>query len=155
MQVDRYGNVNPSILPGRLPGPGGFPVISFGSPRIIFAGGFTAGRRDIRVKDRQLKIVKDGSVIKFVNQVYKIVYNGQVGLERGQEVIYITERAVFRLMRDGLVLEEIAPGVDIEKDILVKMEFEPKISSKLKEMDKRLFLPEKMVLKEEIKEALG
>ena len=84
MQVDRYGNVNPSILPGRLPGPGGFPVISFGSPRIIFTGGFTAGRRDIRVKDRQLKIVKDGSVIKFVNQVYKIVYNGQVGLERDQ-----------------------------------------------------------------------
>ena len=62
---------------------------------------------------------------------------------------------MFRLIRDGLVLEEIAPGVDIEKDILVKMEFEPKISSKLKEMDKRLFLPKKMGLKEEIKEALG
>ncbi len=155
MQVDKCGNVNPSILPGRLPGPGGFPVISFGSPRIIFAGGFTAGKRDIRVEDGQLKIIKDGSIIKFVNQVYKIVYNGKVGLERGQKVIYVTERAVFRLTKEGLILEEIAQGVDVEKDVLAKMEFEPKVSSKLGEMDKRLFLAGKMGLKEEIKEALS
>ncbi|WP_457753719.1 acyl CoA:acetate/3-ketoacid CoA transferase [Thermococcus sp.] len=155
MQVDRYGNVNPSILPGRLPGPGGFPVISFGSPRIIFAGGFTAGKRNIKVENGQLKIIKDGSIIKFVNRVYKIVYNGKVGLERGQKVIYVTERAVFRLTKEGLILEEVAPGVDVEKDILAKMEFEPKISPMIKEMDRRLFLAGKMGLKEEIKEALS
>lgn len=154
MQVDEQGNVNPSILPGRLPGPGGFPVISYGSPRVIFAGGFTAGKRDIRIENGKLNIVKDGDIAKFVKKVYKVVYSGSVGLEKGQEVIYVTERAVFRLTKKGLVLEEYAPGIDIEKDILNKMEFEPKISSKLREMEKRLFLPRPMGLKEEVERAI-
>ncbi|HIE54668.1 MAG TPA: acyl CoA:acetate/3-ketoacid CoA transferase, partial [Chromatiaceae bacterium] len=149
MQVDEQGNVNPSILPGRLPGPGGFPVISYGSPRVIFAGGFTAGKRDIRIENGKLSIVKDGDIAKFVRKVYKVVYSGPFGLENGQEIIYVTERAVFRLTKKGLVLEEHAPGIDIEKDILNRMEFEPEISPKLREMEKRLFLPGRMNLREE------
>lgn len=150
MQVDERGNVNPSLLPGRLPGPGGFPVISYGSPRMFFAGHFTAGKRDIRVKNGRLEIARDGDIRKFVRNVYKVVYNAPLGLEKGQEVIYITERAVFRLTRKGLVLEEYAPGTDVERDILEKMEFEPKISPKLREMDERLFREESMGLKDEL-----
>jgi len=150
MQVDEKGNVNPSLLPGRLPGPGGFPVIAYGSPRLLFAGRFTAGKSEIRPGNGKLEIVKDGDIKKFVKNVYKIVYNAALGLEKGQEVLYITERAVFRLTKDGLVLEEYAPGVDVEKDILAKMEFEPKVSPKLKEMDERLFREEPMGLKDEL-----
>ncbi len=150
MQVDEKGNVNPSLLPGKLPGPGGFPVISYGSPRMLFAGHFTAGRRDIRIEKGRLNIVKEGPIRKFVRRVYKVVYNASLGLKRGQEVIYITERAVFRLTGKGLVLEEYAPGVDVEKDILANMEFEPEISSKLREMDERLFMEGAMGIKEEL-----
>jgi len=150
MQVDERGNVNPSLLPGRLPGPGGFPVISYGSPRMFFAGHFTAGKKEIKVENGRLEIIRDGSIKKFVRRVYKVVYNAPLGLERGQEVAYITERAVFRLTERGLVLEEYAPGIDIEKDILKKMEFKPKITPELKEMDDRLFRSEPMEIKEEL-----
>ena len=150
MQVDEKGNVNPSLLPGRLPGPGGFPVISYGSPRMFFAGHFTAGKKELRVRNGRLEIVRDGNIRKFVKRAHKVVYNTRLGLEKGQEVVYITERAVFRLTRRGLVLEEYAPGTDIERDILANMEFEPMISPGLKEMDERLFGEAPMGLKDEL-----
>jgi acyl CoA:acetate/3-ketoacid CoA transferase len=150
MQVDERGNVNPSLLPGRLPGPGGFPVISYGSPRMFFAGHFTAGRKELKVANGKLEIVRDGNIKKFVKRVYKVVYNAPLGLKRGQEVVYITERAVFTLTERGLVLEEHAPGIDIEKDVLAHMEFEPIVSPKLREMDERLFREEPMGLKDEL-----
>ncbi len=150
MQVDERGNVNPSLLPGRLPGPGGFPVISYGSPRMFFAGHFTAGKKELRVRNGRLEIIREGNVRKFVRRVYKVVYNASLGLEKGQEVVYITERAVFRLTRKGLVLEEYAPGVDVERDIVANMEFEPLISPKLREMDERIFGEEPMGLGEEL-----
>ena len=154
LQVDKEGNVNPSILPKRLPGPGGFPVIAAGSPRTFFGGGFTAGKREIKVEDGELKIFQDGPIIKFVNSVYQVVFNGRVALEEGKEILYITERAVFRLTKDGLVLEEYAPGVDIDKDIIGKMEFRPKVSPKLQMMDRRLFKEEVMGLREEVESIL-
>ncbi|GAB6101240.1 acyl CoA:acetate/3-ketoacid CoA transferase [Thermococcus atlanticus] len=150
MQVDEKGNVNPSLLPGRLPGPGGFPVISYGSPRMFFAGHFTAGKKELRVRNGRLEIVRDGDIRKFVRRAHKVVYNASLGLEKGQEVIYITERAVFRLTRRGLVLEEYAPGVDVERDIIANMEFEPMISPRLREMDERLFGEAPMGLKDEL-----
>ena len=150
MQVDERGNVNPSLLPGILPGPGGFPVISYGSPRMFFAGHFTAGKKELRVRNGRLEIVSDGNVRKFVRSVYKVVYNARLGLEKGQEVVYITERAVFRLTRKGLRLEEYAPGIDVERDIIDNMEFEPLISPRLREMDERLFRDEPMGLKDEL-----
>ncbi|MEM0462614.1 MAG: CoA-transferase [Pyrobaculum sp.] len=147
MQVDKEGNVNPAFLPGRLPGPGGFPVIALGSPRVYFAGGFTAGKRNIRVKDCKL-VVEEEPIIKFVEKVYKIVFSGRYAVEEGKEVMYITERAVFRLTPGGVGLVEAAPGIDIEKDVLSKMEFKP-VARRVEEMDERLFCDKKLGLREE------
>ncbi|MEM0037202.1 MAG: CoA-transferase [Candidatus Korarchaeum sp.] len=149
MQVDSEGNVNPSFTPERVTGPGGFPVIVSGSPRLYFAGGFTAGRRKIRVERGSLKVEQDGEIVKFVKKVYKIAFNGKIAREEGKDVLYITERAVFRLS-DGIVLEEVAPGIDLDRDVLSRMEFEPKVSAKLEEMDRRVFREGKMNLREEL-----
>ena len=155
LQVDKNGNVNPSMLPGRLPGPGGFSVIAAGAPKLYFSGGFTAGRRDIRVTEDGLRIVSDGPIIKFVNNVYKIVYNPKAARKHvDQEVLYITERAVFKLENNGLRLVEIAPGVDLERDVISKMEFEPLIKGSIEEMDKRIFRMGRMGIKKEIMEAI-
>ncbi len=102
------------------------------------------------MRNGRLEIIREGNVRKFVRRVYKVVYNASLGLEKGQEVVYITERAVFRLTRKGLVLEEYAPGVDVERDILANMEFEPLISPKLREMDERIFGEKPMGLGEEL-----
>lgn len=138
LQVDEQGNVNPSILPGRMPGPGGFPVIADGSPRLFFAGEFTAGKREIKVADGKLNIAADGEIVKFVKKAYKVFWNAKEGLKKRQRVLYITERCVFELTKEGLRLVEVAPGVDVEKHILAKMEFKP-IVDKAEVMDRRLF----------------
>ena len=150
LQVDRMGNVNPSILPDRIFGPGGFPVIAGGAPKTFFAGAFTAGPKKIDiVNNNKLSIVQDG-LPKFVDGVYKIIFSGPQAVKYQKEIVYVTERAVFRLTERGLVLEEISPGIDIDKDILVKMEFVPIIASPLKQMDERLFGVGKLGLREEI-----
>lgn len=151
MEVDSHGDVNPSILPDRMPGPGGFPAIVAGAPRLYFAGAFTAGKSDIRIRKGKLDIRKDGEITKFVNKVYKILFSGRQALKDRREVKYITERAVFELKYRGLELIEYAPGVDIDRDILQRMEFSPSVSKNLEEMDSRIFLPKKMGLSKEIK----
>jgi len=148
MQVGPSGDVNPSFLPERLPGPGGFPSIVHGAPRIYFAGAFTAGKRDIRVENGRLIIGRDGDITKFVKKPYKIAFNAELALKAGKEVLYITERAVFRLTPSGLLLEEYAPGVDIERDILGRMEFKPQISRGLRQMEPELFREQRMGLRE-------
>ena len=154
LQVDREGNVNPSMLPNRLPGPGGFPVIAAGAPRVYFAGRFTAGKDyNTKIRDGKLNIIRDGSIQKFVNKVYKIVFSGKMAKKFGKKVLYITERAVFHLGEENLILDEYAPGIDIEKDIIEKMEFKPKVSSKCVKMDSRLFQDKSMGLIEEVKQA--
>ncbi|MEN2999771.1 MAG: CoA-transferase [Acidilobaceae archaeon] len=153
LQVDEEGNVNPSMLPGRMPGPGGFPVIADGAPRLIFAGEFSAGNREIFVRDRQIKIERDGNIAKFVKRVYKVIWNGREGLKRGQKVLYVTERAVFRLTQEGLELIEVAPGVDVEEHILSKMEFKP-VVKEYELMDKRLFDEESIKLLAELRGSL-
>ncbi|MEA4922941.1 MAG: hypothetical protein VB031_06185 [Eubacteriaceae bacterium] len=111
-------------------------------------GMFTAGGADVRIKDGRLDVVRDGWYIKFKKDVEQITFSGHYSLEKGlQKVFYITERAVFRLTENGLTLTEIAPGVDLEKDIIEKMEFRPHIDPDLKEMDPRLFRPENMGIK--------
>jgi len=150
LQVDKLGNVNPSILPDRIFGPGGFPVIAGGAPKTFFAGAFTAGPKKIDiVNNNKLSIVQDGSP-KFVDRVYKIIFSGPQAVKYQKEIVYVTERAVFRLTERGLVLEEISPGIDIDKDILLKMEFVPIIASPLRQMDERLFGVGKLGLREEI-----
>ncbi|HEY7080851.1 MAG TPA: CoA-transferase [Nitrososphaeraceae archaeon] len=149
LQVDRKGNVNPSILSDRVFGPGGFPVIAGGAPKTYFAGAFTAGQKKIDVVNGKLSILHDGSP-KFVENVYKVIFSGSQAIKYEKEILYITERAVFRLTERGLILEEIAPGVDVDKDILSKMEFTPIISSSMRQMDDRLFKEAKIGLRDEI-----
>jgi len=153
LQIDRHGNVNPSVLPGRMTGPGGFPVIATGSPRLYFAGLFTAGKQDIVVENGKLNIREDGEIVKFVDHVFKILCAG-TNLLRKKEVLYITERAVFRLTGEGLVLEEVAPGVDIDRDIIGKMEFKPIVKEEPKTMDTRLFRDRRMNVLREILSSL-
>jgi len=148
LQIDKNGNVNPSILPDKIFGPGGFPVIAGGAPRIYFAGSFTAGKSKISVTDNKLQIQNDGSIIKFVESVYKIVFSSHQAIKYGHEILYITERAVFKLNSDGIMLEEIAPGIDLDKDVLSKMDFKPRVGL-VKEMDWRLFKDDKMNIKSE------
>lgn len=149
LQVDKYGNVNPSILSDRIFGPGGFPVIAGGSPKTFFAGAFTAGQKIIDIANNRLSIVHDGSA-KFIENVYKIIFSGPQALKYEKEILYVTERAVFRLTEKGLILEEISPGVDIDRDILHKMEFSPIISTSLRQIDERLFNEGKIGLADEI-----
>jgi propionate CoA-transferase len=138
LEVDKEGNVNPSMLPSRIYGPGGFPVIAGGAPRIFFGGAFTAGNRDIRISNNRVNILRDGAASKFVEKVFKVVFSGHQAIKYGQEVLYVTERAVFRLGKNGMILEEIAPGIDPDKDIYSKMSFMPNTGS-VKEMDERIF----------------
>lgn len=149
LQVDKYGNVNPSILSDRIFGPGGFPVIAGGAPKNYFAGAFTAGPKVIDIVNNRLSIVHDGSP-KFVDNVYKIIFSGDEAMKYEKEILYVTERAVFRLTEKGLTLEEVSPGVDIDRDILSKMEFRPIIATPLKQMDERIFGVGKLGLREEI-----
>jgi len=150
LQIDKEGNVNPSLLENRTPGPGGFPVISAGAPRVFFAGKFTASGLKESVNSSGLSILKEGDTIKFVNRVYKILFNGGIALKDGKKVMYITERAVFSLSKNGLILEELAPGIDLDRDVLDKMEFKPVISKEMRYMDSRIFRNRSMRLRAQI-----
>jgi propionate CoA-transferase len=145
-EVDEKGNVNTSKFAGRSNGPGGFIDISQNAKKVVFMGNFTAGECEIELCDGGLKINKDGDGIKFVKEVQQITFSGEYAVHSGQEIMYITERAVFRLTPEGLLLTEIAPGIDLQKDVLDKMEFMPIVSKELKTMDPRLFRSEKMGL---------
>jgi propionate CoA-transferase len=149
LQADNKGNVNPSMLPDRIFGPGGFPVIAGGVPRIYFAGAFTAGKSEISISHNRITNLRDGIIPKFVESVFRVVFSGHQAMKYGQEILYITERAVFRLTESGIVLEEIAPGIDQDKDITSKMGFMPIVGS-IKEMDKRIFNDGKMGIRDEI-----
>jgi acetate CoA-transferase len=143
-EVDQAGNVNVHKFNGKIMGTGGFVNICQNSKKVIFSGTLTAGGLKSVVENDAVRIDQEGKFKKFVQQVPEITFNGKDAIRRGQTVIYITERAVFRLTEEGLELCEIAPGIDIETDIVQQMGFVPKISNNLKEMDRRLFFSEKM-----------
>lgn len=145
-EIDRKGNVNVSKFGTRCTGPGGFIDISQNTPRVYFLSTFTAGKCDFDLSGGLLTIKKDGNGAKFVAQVQQITFSADYARRTGQEVFYITERAVFKLVTDGIMLTEIAPGVDLQRDILDRMGFCPQISPELKTMNPRLFLPQKMEL---------
>jgi len=138
-QIDKKGNVNVSKLDSRIPGVGGFLNVCPTAKKRVHCGNFTAGKSQIELQDGKLKIISDGKITKFVDQVTQITLSGDYAISRKQPTIIITERAVFKFTEEGLILEEIAPGVDLEKDIIGKMNFKPKISPNLKSMSSELF----------------
>ena len=138
-QADKDGNVNVSKFAHMAPGSGGFCNICHQTRKILFCGTFTAGGLQAEVVDGRVVIKKEGKVKKFVSQVEQITLSGRAALEKGQEVLYITERAVFRLTRDGLVLVEVAPGIDPARHILPQMEFPVAIPPGVAAMDPALF----------------
>jgi propionate CoA-transferase len=144
-EVDESGNVNVHAFPGRLRGPGGFLNISSRSKKVCFVGTFTTGGLEVGIADGGLRVLREGSTPKFVERVAEVSFSGgRAGSE--QSVVYITERAVFRLERGVMTLVEIAEGIDLERDVLDRMGFRPKIAQPLGVIDPRVFRPGPMGL---------
>ena len=151
-QADQQGNLNVSKFGPRLAGSGGFIDISQNAKKVVFVGTFTAGNLDVVLDAGKLKILEDGKSIKFVGEVEHRTFSGPEAARRGKEVVYVTERCVFRLTARGLQLTEIAPGVDLQKDILERMAFRPIIDGELALMDERIFRQEPMGIRPELLE---
>ncbi|WML36039.1 acyl CoA:acetate/3-ketoacid CoA transferase [Clostridium sp. OS1-26] len=146
-QCDKQGNVNVSKFGPKIAGCGGFINITQNAKKVVYCGTFKVGGLKVKVENEKLVIENEGKFNKFLKEVEQVTFSGEYAVDVEQPVLYITERAVFRLAKEGLVLEEIAPGIDLEKDILAYIEFEPIISPDLKLMDKRIFKNELMGLK--------
>ena len=146
-ECDEAGNINVSKLGPRVTGCGGFINITQNAKRLFFCGTFTAKGLKIATGDGTLKIVQEGSARKFLKKVGHVTFSGEYAQEVNQPVLYITERAVFELRKDGLHLIEIAPGIDLEKDILAHMDFTPKMDTPPKLMDAHIFTDAPMGLK--------
>ena len=149
LEVSGAGDVNVSYLAARphvTAGVGGFNDIVTRAPKIVYSGYFTAGKKDIQISDGKLHIVSDGSVAKFVPEVAQISFSGEMARQRRQDVLYITERCVIQLTESGLMVIEIAPGVDLERDVLAKADIPLLVSPDLRFMSAALFRPEPLGL---------
>jgi propionate CoA-transferase len=146
-ETDAQGNVNVSKFGPKLAGAGGFINISQAARTLVFVGTFDAGGLRIAIEDGRMTIVQDGRSHKFVNLVEHRTFSGEYAARRGQDVLYVTERCVFKLTPDGLELTEVAPGVDIDRHILACMAFRPVVRSP-RLMDPRIFQPEPMGLRD-------
>ena len=151
-QTDRHGNLNVSKFGPRLAGAGGFINISQSAKSVVFVGTFTVGNMIVAFSNGQIAIRQEGDTRKFVSDVEHRTFSGTESLRRGQRVLYITERCVFQLVPDpenggsALELIEIAPGIDLQQDVLAHMDFAPRVANPLKMMDARLFQDEPMQL---------
>jgi propionate CoA-transferase len=146
-QVDAEGHVNVSRFGPRLAGAGGFINITQNARRLVFAGTFTAGGLRVGVYEGEVQILQEGRSRKFVKRVEQITFNGSYAAENGQPVLYVTERCVFRRGPEGMELIEVAPGIDIDRDILAHMDFMPIVRQPIP-MDRRIFRDEPMQLEE-------
>lgn len=145
-EMDRHGNVNATKFGDRVPGAGGFIDITQGARCVVFCSTFTAGDLGVDFTGGRVRIAREGNVRKLVEQVQQVSYSADFARRKGQQMYFVTERGVFELGEEGPVLIEIAPGVDLERDILAQMDFRPAVSPRLKPMDERLFRPEPMGL---------
>jgi acyl CoA:acetate/3-ketoacid CoA transferase len=150
LEIDEEGNVNVHALPSRrhvTAGIGGFADITSRARAVVFSGGFTAGRRDIGLEDGQLVIRTDGGVPKLVKRVHEVSFSGRRARRQGQEVRYVTERCVLELRASGLTVVELAPGADLQRDVLDRAECDVQVADDLALMDPRLFDPAPMELR--------
>ncbi|MGF6780830.1 acyl CoA:acetate/3-ketoacid CoA transferase [Paraburkholderia sp. GAS334] len=138
-QADRQGNLNVSKFGPKLAGAGGFINISQSAKKVVFVGTFNAGKQEIAIQNGTLKILREGTCQKFVDSVEHRTFSGEYAVSRGQSVLYITERCVFHLTRDGVELVEVAPGIDVKGDIISQMGFTPVIKTPPRVMDARIF----------------
>jgi acyl CoA:acetate/3-ketoacid CoA transferase len=148
LEVDKHGSVNVSRLsaiPHRTAGSGGFVDITTRARKIVFSGNFNAGAK-MTIEDGELKILQEGKVAKFVDEVDQISFSGKRARAQGQDITYITERCVIRLMDQGLVVTEIAPGLDLQRDVLDQAATPLQVADDLKIMDAKLFDPALMGL---------
>jgi propionate CoA-transferase len=145
-ECDGAGNVNASRFGDRMPGCGGFIDISQSSRRIVFTGTFTSGALATKIEDGRLTIVREGKFRKFVGRVGQLTFNGPQAAARGQDVLFVTERCVLRLAPHGLVLAEVAPGIDVEREVLALLPFAVD-ATLVAPMDAALFRPGPMSLR--------
>lgn len=147
-QADQEGNLNVSKFGPKLAGAGGFINISQNAKKVVFVGTFTAGQLELSIANSQIKVLKEGKTRKFVSQVEHRTFSGRVAFASKRPVFYVTERAVFKLCEEGIELIEIAPGIDLERDVLEQMDFRPIIHQAPKLMDARIFKDEPMGIRE-------
>jgi len=149
-QADAQGNLNVSKFGPKLAGAGGFINISQKAKKVVFVGSFNAGKLKLAIENGRLQILHEGTARKFVHEVEQVTFSGRYAREQGQPVLYVTERCVFALGADGLVLTEVAPGIDIERDILAQMDFKPAIPNEPALMDARIFADAPMGLRDDL-----
>src|SRR6202022_3604094 len=150
LQVDQSGSVNVSRLAARphvTAGAGGFIDITAGAKAIIFCGFFPPGGFGARIEDGRLQILKEGKNRKFVPEVEHVTFSGRRARQLGQKVISVTDRCVLRLGNEGREGVEIAPGIDLQRDVLEKTNTPLRVAKDLKVMEERLFRPEPLGLK--------
>jgi len=137
-QVNQQGDVNVSAFENRIAGVGGFVNISQNAKKIVFCGTFTAQGLEVKIEGGKLQILREGTKKKFIQTIQQVSFSGSYAQRRNQPVLFVTERAVFKLTDGALHLIEVAPGIEVERDILSQMEFRPVVSD-VRVMDSRLF----------------
>jgi propionate CoA-transferase len=138
-QTDERGNVNVSRFSGRDVGPGGFINITQATKTVVFCGSFTAGGLEVEIADGRLQVKKEGKFTKFVKAVEQVTFSGAEAVRRHQRILYVTERAVLELRDGQMTLIELAPGVELERDVLAHMDFAPAVAEPLGEMPGHIF----------------
>lgn len=149
-QADQEGNLNVSKFGPKLAGAGGFINISQNAKRVVFVGTFTAGKLALSIANGEINVLSEGKTRKFVREVEHRTFSGRVAFASKRPVLYVTERAVFKLCEEGIELIEIAPGIDLERDILGQMDFKPVMRQAPKLMDARIFKDEPMGIRTEL-----